>query len=292
VASLVNSFAASVPLCSVGYSTISWSEEQLEHALEVISSLGFRGVQLVGWARDRYAGRAGALHGKLNALNLTLVAQSCWGVRLDPAHPVDNTVLVHAYAEFAQSLGGTILQVTDGGKPDGQYSAESLRQLGRQMNALGRMAQQHGLLLGYHPHVGSYGETQPGVEAILGATDPKYVKLVADTGHLVLGGMNPSKIIRKYRERLILMHLKDVRRDAMEAAQRQRASLRELKYLFCEIGNGVLNLSEILQTLREIRFKGWSIVELDGYEPPAGGADEGARVNREGLKRLGWEPGH
>lgn len=277
------------PTSPMGYSTISWPEAEFEHALETISRLGFAGVQLVGWARDRYANRVQSLRSRLKALNLAPVAQSCWGVKLDPDNPSDNTATFRAYAEFFKSLGGSILQVTDSGKPDGRYSAGSIRLLGERMNDLGRIAQDYDLTLGYHPHVGSFGETKEGVTRILDATDSRLVKLIADTGHLALGGMDPANIIREYRDRLILVHLKDVRKDALDAARENRGALRDRKYLFCEIGSGALNLASIRDVFRETSYHGWLIVELDGNEPDQGGPDEGARASREGLKQLGWE---
>jgi inosose dehydratase len=286
----VRGSAATLPTPNrIGYSTIAWPESQFERALETISKLGFAGVQLVGWARERYANRVEALRARLQSLHLTPVAQSCWGVKLDPESLGDNAATVRAYAEFFQGLGGSILQVTDGGKPDGQYSAENIRQLGERMNDLGCIAQDHGLELGYHPHVGSFGETEAGVASILGATDPHFVRLIADTGHLALGGMDPAKIIRKYRDRLILVHLKDVRKDAYAAARASRAALRDRKYLFCEIGSGALDLASVRTVLREIDYLNWIIVELDGNKPARGGPDKGARANRHGLKKLGWE---
>jgi sugar phosphate isomerase/epimerase len=189
-----NSNAATHPQTNpIGYSTISWPEAEFEHALETISGLGFTGVQLVGWARERYANRVEALRDKLRALQLVPVAQSCWGVKLDPENLIDNTAIVRAYAEFFKALGGSILQVTDGGKPDGRYSKESIQRLGESMNDLGHIAQASSLRLGYHPHVGSFGETEEGVRQILAATDARLVRLIADTGHLALGGMKPGK---------------------------------------------------------------------------------------------------
>ena len=109
---------------NIGYSTIAWPESQFEHALDTISRLGYSGVQLVGWARERYANRVEALRERLQTLCLTPIAQSCWGVKLDPENPGDNAATVRAYAEFFKGLGGSTLQVTDGGKPDGQYSGQ------------------------------------------------------------------------------------------------------------------------------------------------------------------------
>ena len=84
----------------VGYSTIAWPEAEFEHALETISELGFMGVQLVGWARTRYGDRVEVLRKKLKTLKLAPVAQSCWGVRLKPGDPSDDTETFRAYTSF------------------------------------------------------------------------------------------------------------------------------------------------------------------------------------------------
>lgn len=271
-----------------GYSTLAWPAEEFEHALETISGLGFAGVQLVGWARERYKDRVEVLRDKLRSLNLSPVAQSCWGVPLDPGNPSDDSATFRAYADFSKRLGGSILQVTDQGKPDGDYSAECIRLLGERINVFGRVALDHGLELGYHPHIGSYGEREEGVQRILGVTDAKLVKLIADTGHLYLGGMDPAQIIRTYRDRLILIHLKDARKDAAAAARTDRSLLRDRKYVFCEIGQGALDFSVIQSALNDVRFRGWTIVELDGNEPAPGGPDVSAHANRDALRKLGW----
>ena len=40
-------------------------------------------------------------------------------------------------------------------------------------------------------------------------TDPKYVWMTADTGHLVLGGGDAAQIISDYFPRIAEIHLKD-----------------------------------------------------------------------------------
>src|SRR5271157_4131786 len=40
----------------IGYATIAWPQREFAHALETISHLGFRGVQMLGWVREAYAG--------------------------------------------------------------------------------------------------------------------------------------------------------------------------------------------------------------------------------------------
>ena len=272
----------------VGYATISWPEKQFEHALETISELGFKGVQVLGWIREKYATRVELLLDRLQMLKLQPVTLSCWNVDLVPGHAGDDLEQLRSYARFFQRLGGLCLQVTDGGKPDANYSSETIRQLGARLNELGRAAQDHALTLGYHPHLGSIGETREGASRILDATEPSAVKLIADLGHLTLGGTDPGRFIRTYGERLILTHFKDVRKDAAAVARTNRAALRGRKHLFCEIGRGVVDFAAVAATFREVGHEGWIVVELDGNEPGPGGPDASARANRQAMRSLGF----
>jgi inosose dehydratase len=273
----------------VGYATISWPDGKIEHALETISSLGYKGVQMLGFVREVYRGaRVGELRDKLKSLKLQPVTLSCSDVDLKPDDSRDETGQIRSYAAFQQRLGGKYLQVTDGGNPRKSYSAETIRELGARMNQMGQIAQDSGLTLGYHPHVGTIGETREGMARMLDATDPRYVKLIADVGHLTLGGADPAEIIRTYHERLIFLHFKDVRHDAMELAKSGGGSVRRGKYTFCEIGTGAVNFAAILQAFRDTRFAGWIIVELDGYQRGPGGADSSAQTNKEAMQKLGF----
>jgi inosose dehydratase len=270
----------------VGYAAIAWPQSQFVQALETISSLGFAGVQMLGWVRDAYPGdQAGRLSEQLKRLKLQPAALSCSKVKLDPAQPQDESGQVRAYAVFLKALGGSHLQVIDGGRPDGKYSPSEMKAFGARLNDLGRTAEEFGLTLGYHPHFGTFGETREGLKRVLDASDPRYVKLIADVAHLALGGSDPAEVIRAYRERLSLVHLKDVRKDAAELAQANRALVRSRAYHFCEIGRGAVDFHAVLRALRG--FQGWLIVELDSNEAPPGGPAESARINKAALQKLG-----
>jgi inosose dehydratase len=286
--SAVGAIASATPPNPIGYATISWPRSQFTHALDAIASLGFKGVQLLGWVRDDYSGeRFDELKDRLNGLRLTPVALSCWGIKLDPAQIADQSVKFGEYAKFQRSLGGLCLQVTDDGRPDGQYSPAQIKALGEQMNVLGKIAADTGVTLGYHPHFRSLGETREGMARVLDATDPRYVKLIADVGHIFLGGSDPSEVIRAYHERLILMHFKDVRKEIVQLSQKDRRLVRKGQYSFCEVGQGAVNFPAVLQTIRDVQFRGWIILELDDFEPPPGGPDEAARRNKASAEKLG-----
>jgi len=272
----------------VGYATISWPDGQLEHALDTISRLGYQGVQVLGWIREKYGNRLEYLRERLHSLNLKPVTLSCWDVNLKPEDPKDDVAQLQSYAAFFQKLGGAYLQVTDGGKPNGSYSSETLRQLGARMSVLGRIARDHGLELGYHPHAGTLGETREGIAQVLDATDPEQVKLIVDVGHLALSGIDPVEVLRSYGDRLLLAHFKDVSKEAAALARQGLARVRDRDYVFCEVGAGVVDFPAVVRTFREVSFKGWIVIELDGNKPGPGGPDASAKINRAAMKKLGF----
>jgi len=270
----------------IGYATISWPQSQFLQALDTISSLGFAGVQMLGWVKDAFGGdKADELKERLRKLRLQPAALSCSKVKLDPAHLQDESGQIREYAAFLKGLGGFNLQVTDSGSADGKYSRSEMKTFGARLNDLGKMAQEFGLNLGYHPHFGAFGETREGLKRVLDSTDPRYVKLIADVAHLTLGGSDPAEVIRTYHDRLSLVHLKDVRKDVAELAQANRDLVRSNAYHFCEIGRGTVDFQAVLHVLRG--FQGWLIVELDGYEVPPGGPAESAEINKGALQKLG-----
>lgn len=273
----------------VGYATIAWPRAEFTHALDTISRLGFRGVQMLGWVREAYAAAKTQELGQLLAsLKLKPVALSCSAARLTPEHPGNEAVEVRSYAEFFSHLGGTFLQVTDGGDPTKEYSPETISSLGARMNALGKMAQDFGLTLGYHPHFGTIGETRQGLGRMLEATDPRYVRLIADVAHMALGGSDPAEVIRTYGQRLCFLHLKDTRKEVAAVARQDRNRVESMGPPFCEIGLGMVNYAAIVAALRAVRFSGWAIVELDTGNSTLGGPDASAAENRKALRNLGF----
>lgn len=276
----------------VGYSNISWPQNELSQAMETVSALGYQGMQFLGWVQETYAGEKTAeLNGLLQKLKLSAAALSCNKVKLRPDTPDDFMEQFRVYADFLHSLGGKVLQLTDGGKPGGNYSANEIKSMGAKMTKLGKVAKDSGMSVGYHPHFGTLGERRERLGSVMDATDPRYVGLIADVGHLKLGGSDPAEVIRTYHQRLVLLHLKDVRRDAYELARQNRDAAEKLKFRFCEIGHGVVDFPAVTASLRKSQFQGWVVVELDRFEPPAGGPAESARINKDALQALGFKIG-
>ncbi len=57
-------------------------------------------------------------------------------------------------------------------------------------------------------HGRTHIETPQDIERVLAATDPTYVNLCLDTGHIVYGQGDPVEMIRTYADRVSYVHIK------------------------------------------------------------------------------------
>jgi inosose dehydratase len=123
--------------------------------------------------------------------------------------------------------------------------------------------------------MGSIGEKPNDAEQVLDASDPKYVRLLLDVAHYQVGGGDPAAAIRKYRDRLLLLHIKDARRPIRESGP---------SYEFVELGRGSVDLPGVFAALRDVKFRGWAIVELDSVPDNARTPKESAAISKRYLQ--------
>jgi inosose dehydratase len=120
-----------------------------------------------------------------------------------------------------------------------------------------------------HPHVGSWVEIESEVEAALEAVPD--LAFGPDTGHLYWAGMNPGAMIRRYRDRVGSVHLKDSSRASADAARARGdgyfAATAAASGVWRELGNGDVDFVEVLEVLGP-DFDGWFIIEVDVPELP------------------------
>ena len=127
--------------------------------------------------------------------------------------------------------------------------------------------EQHGLTLALHPHAGTQVETAADVERMLELTE---VGWCLDTGHLLIGGVDPAEFARRHRERVVHVHLKDV---DMAVARRGLSLVQAVQAgLFRPLGDGDVRVDEVLDGLDG--YGRWLVLEQDtaltGEEPPVG----------------------
>lgn len=265
-----------------GYSAITWGGNDSQ-AIEDLAAAGFPGIQLRSNVLKQYGERPGELRDILAQHRLTLVALSSGSVIIDPA--VEKSVLEEhtKNARFVHDVGGLYLQVTDA-RPKGRAMvAEDYKRLGRLMTEIGKRTADLGIPLSYHNHMGSLGEKPEEVDQILAAADPRYVKLELDTAHYQQGGGDPVQAVRKYHDRHLFLHIKD-----LESPIPSSSPDASKPYRFVELGRGKVDLKGVFAALHDVKFRGWAIVELDAVPDKARTPKESALISKRYLEEHGY----
>jgi len=277
---LANASAADIKF---GYAAITWGGNDLQ-AIKEISEVGFRGIQLRSSILKDFADKPKDLSELLKQHKLTFVALSGGG----PSGPnfVESEVIATQAknARFLRDAGGTFLQIIDSSRPkEGKPTAEDFKRLGRVLNEMGKRATDAGVTLVYHNHMNGLGEGPLELDAVMDATDARYVKLLMDVAHCKQGGGDPAKAIRQYRDRTVFLHIKDVQSPIPDPNQTK-------PYRFVELGRGKVDLPEVFRALNEIKYRGWAVVELDAVPDKNGTPKESAIINKRYIEeKLGMK---
>jgi inosose dehydratase len=262
-----------------GYAAITWGSE-LAQAMDDIAAVGFRGIQLRGEAFAQFGERRAALREALERHRLRFVALSSGNLSIDPARERDELATHVKHAQFVHDTGGLYLQVIDE-RPKGRaLVADDYRRLGRLMTELGKRTADVGVPLVYHHHMNSIGERPQEVASVLDAADRKYVRVLFDVAHYQQGGGDPVAALRKYRDWIEVVHLKDVRTVSPSPLPTDPA---RANYQFVELGRGRVDLAGVFAALREIHFGGWAVVELDRVPDAGRTPKESAEINKKYL---------
>jgi len=181
-------------------------------------------------------------------------------------------------ADLAASMGAKHLVVMPSmwRDADGSITEERLDHAGqaahgKQVTELGRrVAEEFGLRLQYHPHADGHVDNQGTVERFLEETDPQWVSLCLDTGHISYCGGDNLELIRKYPDRIGYLHLKQVNPEVLAAIQGQELSFDQAieRGVMAEPPSGVPEFPPLLAALEGLDVELFAIVEQDMYPCP------------------------
>jgi inosose dehydratase len=120
----------------------------------------------------------------------------------------------------------------------------------------------------FHHHTATYIEAQWEIERLLEVSD---VGLCLDTGHLLLGRGDPITAVRDWGARINQVHLKDAKLAKLEEIVAEAAPVEEIwrRKAFCALGDGDIDVAQVLQELTGIGYSGWLVVEQDVLPDPA-----------------------
>jgi sugar phosphate isomerase/epimerase len=142
----------------------------------------------------------------------------------------------------------------------------------RRLRGFSRISKKWGIITALHNELRSSVETQPQIMTALESIGD--LKLCLDTAHGEGANVNTIEMIQKYSDRLALVHLKDLRAKVPKSKVRFRRD-------FVNVGEGVVNLKQIIEKLDEIGYAGQLMLEIEALEDR-----EPTSVVREGFEHI------
>jgi inosose dehydratase len=149
-----------------------------------------------------------------------------------------------------------------------ELDADAWRTLVRASSELGKITREEfGVTLDFHEHADSHVETQAQIERFLDDTDPRYVSLCLDTGHIAYRAGDSVRLIRTYPERIGYVHIKQVDPRIARAAGEEGIPFGQaVKRGVCvEPPHGEPSAESIIDALRQLDRDLFVVVEQDLY---------------------------
>lgn len=157
-------------------------------------------------------------------------------------------------------------RIAAAGQPAAQertaLSPDALAQAIERVNEAVDRCRSRGVGVVFHHHAATYFETSAEIAALLDGTD---VGICFDTGHAVVGGVDPIELAKLCGNRIEHIHLKDVDEEFLRRVQRGELGLEQAwdLGLFCPFGEGVVDFDKVMSLPVIAEFDRWLVLEQD-----------------------------
>jgi inosose dehydratase len=232
--------------------------------LREVAGAGYEGVELFDGNLAEFADEPEALRDALDDTGLTLVGVYSGANLIFTEILAEELWRIRKACEWASALGAEHLVIGGGAQRAEPATDVDFARLGVALDEVASLAEGHGLVASFHPHLTTIVESPEHIERALSRSR---IGFCPDTGHLQAGGGDPVQLVRDYRDRIRYIHLKDI----------------DAQGTFVPLGDGVLDVAGVVDVLRETGYDGWIVVETDGWPGDPG---EGARRSVVKLRGL------
>jgi inosose dehydratase len=180
----------------------------------------------------------------------------------------------HEYAEFLAATGGKYLvtgmpmRKTRGERPATFVDIAAATPVADVVNRIGAATQEHGVQLAMHTEAHSVFWTPRDIDLFMLLTDPMYVSMCPDTGHIALAGADPVRVMDRHRDRLVIAHWKDASGPVPLGLPIDEEIFARQAAYFRRTGTGVVDWFGWSRLLQEIGYSGCTLLEVDAVEDP------------------------
>ncbi|MBH8609339.1 sugar phosphate isomerase/epimerase [Thermoactinomyces sp. CICC 10521] len=218
------------------------AEKDFLGTLRRVADLGYEGVEFAGF----FEAPAMAVKKMMEEKKLTAAGSH---VPLSEFAP-DRIESVFRYHE---QIGNRLL-VVPWLPQEMRTTADDFKRLAETFNQLGQQCKEAGFMFAYHNHDFEFQKFGglTGFDILFTETDPQLVKMELDIYWAEYSGFNAVQLMKKYRDSLIALHLKDMKRVNGKAVS-------------TEVGAGSLDIPAIVALANEWNLS-WLIVEQEEFD--------------------------
>lgn len=256
----------------LAYNTNGLADYRLEEALEFLADCGYDGVGLTlnhyhldPFAPDLHR-RLESLGSRLQRLGLAVVVETGARYLLDPRRKHEPNLMSEHGRELridllrravwiASALGADTVSLWSGASAPDLDPGIAWRRLIDGCEQVLETAEQHGITLGFEPEPGHLVDRLERYDELAGALgNPSLFGLTLDVGHCLCQGEDPVGSILERGDRLVNVHIEDMRRGVHE---------------HLDFGEGEMDFPPVLSALSQIGYQGLVCVELSRHSHAA-----------------------
>lgn len=167
-------------------------------------------------------------------------------------------------SEQGHSIQGLDLPVFEN-KP--VFTEEEWQKLAEGLNEIANLAEEKGMKVSFHHHMGTGVQTPAEVDKLMEMTNDN-MYLLFDSGHLVYSEDSTQAaidVLEKYADRVAHVHLKDVRQEILDQVKEEKLSFLDGVKMgaFTIPGDGLIDFEPMFKILQKSDYTGWFVVEAE-----------------------------
>ena len=254
----------------LAYNTNGFAHHDPQQAIALLAEIGYRGVGLTidhGLLNPYAHGHAAAIavmRGLLERHGMRSVVETGARFLLDPRMKHEPTLIspdaaerarrvqFYRYAiDIARELGSDCVSIWSGALREPVDDDAAYARLIDGLRRVCDFADSKQVTIGFEPEPGMFIDRMDRFEQLLARFDAAPLRLTLDIGHLHCQGEVPiADQIRRWRDRIVNIHIEDMRRGVHEHLM---------------FGEGEIDFAPVLAELRAIDYRGLLQVELSRH---------------------------
>lgn len=266
----------------LGISPVSWTNDDLpelgqentfEKCISEMAEAGYEGTEI----GNKYPKDKHELKKALSRYGLQIC--NAWFSTWFTARPESETTEAFIrHRDFLYFQGARVIGCSEQGnsiqgkqlsifKDKPVFSDQQWRQVISGMNHLAELAEEKGMKVCVHHHMGTGIQTPEEIDTLL-ANSNKNVYLLYDSGHLVFSegdAASACTVLKKHIDRVVHVHLKDIRPEVYARAREEDLSFLEAVKagVFTMPGDGMIDFRPIVRILADHDYRGWLLLEAE-----------------------------